>query len=301
MFLVMMVLMIVAAAVSVLVFLVMMVLMIVAAAVSILVFLVMMVLMIVAVAVSILVFLVMMRAMRLLHFLQIVLHARLSAHRVQQLFPGQLVPRSRHQRGVRIMLAQQRNGRVQLCLRDGIRAGEDDRPCGFDLIVVKLAEVFHIHLDLARIHDRDGKAQRNIFVRDLFHGGLYIGELAHAGRLNDDAVGMILFDHLRQCLAKVTHQTATNTAGVHFRNIDARILQKSAVDADLTEFVLDQHQLLTAVGFADHLFDQCSFSRSEKSGVNVDFCHTVFTPSKFVFTRTAYAIVPAHYGCVQIL
>ena len=52
---------------------------------------------------------------------------------------------------------------------------------------------------------------------------------------------MVLLNNLSQRLAEVTHQTAADAAGVHFGNVDARILQETAVNADLTELVLDQH------------------------------------------------------------
>ena len=176
------------------------------------------------------------------------------------------------------MLPQHGNGRVQLALGDGIGTGQDDGGGGFDLIVVELAEVLHIHLDLARVGHGHGVAQRDLVIRHLAHSGDDVGQLAHAGRLDQNTVGMVLGNDLLQRLAKIAHQRAADAAGVHLGDVDAGILQKAAVNADLAELVLDQHQLLPLVTFGDHLFDQGRLARAEEAGENINFCHKK-TPS----------------------
>ena len=171
------------------------------------------------------------------------------------------------------MLPQHGNGRVQLALGDGIGTGQDDGGGGFDLVVVELAEVLHIHLDLARVGHGHGVAQRDLVIRHLAHGGNDVGQLAHAGRLDQNTVGMVLGNDLLQRLAKIAHQRAADAAGVHLGDVDAGILQKAAVNADLAELVLDQHQLLPLVTFGDHLFDQGRLARAEEAGENINFCH----------------------------
>ena len=91
---------------------------------------------------------------------------------------------------------------------------------------------------------------------------------------------MVFSDDLFQCLAKVAHQTAADAAGVHFRNVDAGLLHETAVNADLTKFVFDQHQLLTLVALGDHLLDQRGLTGTQEAGVNINLCHNIFTPSK---------------------
>ena len=171
------------------------------------------------------------------------------------------------------MLPQHGNGRVQLALRDGIGTGQDDGGGGFDLVVVELAEVLHIHLDLARVGHSHGVAQRDLVIRHLAHGGNDVGQLAHAGWLDQNTVGMVLGNDLLQRLAKIAHQRAADAAGVHLGDVDAGILQKAAVNADLAELVLDQHQLLPLVAFGDHFFDQGRLTRAEEAGENINFCH----------------------------
>ena len=218
-------------------------------------------------------FLVLFREALHLHLCQLRRDGRLAFQRLDQLLARQLAPRGGDDGGNGIMLPQHGNGRVQLALGDGIGTGQDDGGGGFDLVVVELAEVLHIHLDLARVGHGHGVAQRDLVIRHLAHGGNDVGQLAHAGRLDQNTVGMVLGNDLLQRLAKIAHQRAADAAGVHLGDVDAGILQKAAVNADLAELVLDQHQLLPLVAFGDHLFDQGRLARAEEAGENINFCH----------------------------
>ena len=205
------------------------------------------------------------------HLLQLRCDRILPLHGLQQLCAGKILPGSRYHRCIGIVLPQQRNGCIQLCLGNHIRTGKDDRFGGFDLIVIELAEILHIHLDLAGINHSDGTAQRNCIIGHLFHSCDHIGKLANAGGLDDDPIRSILIDHLGQSLAKITHQGAANTAGIHLGNVNAGILQKSAVNANLTKFVFDQHQFFPLISLRDHFFDQCCLAGAQKAGINIDF------------------------------
>ena len=112
-------------------------------------------------------------------------------------------------------------------------------------------------------------------VCDLFHRADDVGELAHTGGLNDDPIGIVLCDHLGQGLTKVAHQAAADTAGVHFGNVDTGILQKAAVDADLAEFVFDEHQLLALIGFGNQLLNEGGLTGTQEAAVNIDLCHEI--------------------------
>jgi len=65
----------------------------------------------------------------------------------------------------------------------------------------------------------------------------------------------------KSCL-KISCKTAANATGVDFRNLDSSFLQKSAVDTDFTEFVLDKNNLLFIVSISNKFFDKCGFSRT---------------------------------------
>ena len=145
---------------------------------------------------------------------------------------------------------------IQLVLRDHICTGQQDRGSSFYLIVVELTEVLHIDLHLAGIYHGCRKAQLHRIPGNLFHRGNHVGKLAHAGRLNNDSVRCVFLNHLGQRPAKVSHQAAANTTGVHFGNVDAGLLHKAPVNANLAELIFDQHQLLSRISFRDHFLDQ---------------------------------------------
>ena len=143
-----------------------------------------------------------------------------------------------------------------------------------DLVVVELAEVLHIHLHLVHIGHGDKAVQLHIqMLSHAFHSAGHIGELAHAGGLDDDAVGVVLLHHLLQGGAEIAHQRAADAAGVQLVDLDAAFLQKAAVNADLAELVLDQNDLLAGKGLFDELFDQGSFTGTKEAGENIDFGH----------------------------
>ena len=50
---------------------------------------------------------------------------------------------------------------------------------------------------------------------------------------------MKLGGYLLQGLGEIADERTANTAGIHFRNIESRVLQKSAVNSDFTELVFD--------------------------------------------------------------
>ena len=197
----------------------------------------------------------------------------LAFHGLDQLRAGEVIPGSGDDGSHLVVLPEHLHSGVQLELIDGIGTGQDDGGGGFDLVVVELAEVLHIHLHLACVHHGHGVAQGHFVARNLVHGADDIGQLAHTGGLDDDAVGMVLGDHLFQSLAEVTHQGAADAAGIHFGDVDARILQEAAVNADLTELILDEHQLLSLVALGNQLLDQGGLAGSQEAGINIYFGH----------------------------
>ena len=86
---------------------------------------------------------------------------------------------------------------------------------------------------------------------------------------------MVFPDDLGQRLAEVAHQGAADAAGVHLSDVDARILEEAAIDADLTEFILDENQLLACVSLLNHFLDQRGLACAKKTGVDIDFCHLI--------------------------
>ena len=80
--------------------------------------------------------------------------------------------------------------------------------------------------------------------------------------------------------------TAADAARGHLGDLDAGLLQKAAVDVDLAEFVLDQHELFAAVGFRDQLFDERGLAGAQKAGENVNFRHKKYASFFFIDFQT---------------
>ena len=179
------------------------------------------------------------------------------------------------------MLPEHGNRLVQLLLGDGIGTGENDGRCSFDLVIVELTKVLHIHLHLACIGHSHSVTQLHIL--HLLHSADHIGQLAHAGGFDDHAVGVILGNHLLQSPAEIAHQAAADAAGVHLCDVDAGFLQETAIDTDLTEFVFNEHQLLAAIAFCDEFFDQRRFAGTQKAGININFRHRIHLLYGFYF------------------
>ena len=204
-------------------------------------------------------------------------------HGLHQLLAGELRPRRRDDHGVLVVLADHGDALVELFFLHAVSAAEDDGVGRLDLVVVELAEVLHIHLALRRVRHGHKVAQLHVVRRDLAHGADDVRQLADARRLDQDTVRRVFGDDLFERAAEIADQRAADAAGVHLRDLDPGLLQKAAVDADLAEFILDQHQLLAVVGFLDHFLDERRLAGAEKTGININFCHAK-TPSSKQFS-----------------
>ena len=218
--LVMVVMIVMMAAVMLMLIIVFIVVMMVMAVMLILVIMVMMVAAMMLVLVILVVIVMMMVMMVLFLFVLVVLLGLGAADHVSQLFgecvlllhgledlcAGELVPRRRDDDGVLIVLAQQGHGGSQLLLGDGAGAAENDGGGGLDLVRVEFTEILQIDLALRGICHGDEAAERDALVRNTLYGADDVAELADAGRLDEDAVGMIVGDDLLQRAAEVADE-----------------------------------------------------------------------------------------------
>ena len=188
----------------------------------------------------------------------------------------QLVPGGSEDGGVGVLLPQQRHGGLQLLLIQLLGAGEDDGAGGLDLVVVELTEVLHVDLHLGGVGHGDKAVE--LHVRHVLDGVLHrhndVAELAHTGRLDEDAVGGKLLMYVLQRLVEVAHQGAADAAGGHLADLDAGLLQEAAVDADLAELIFNEHQLFALKGLGQQLLDERGLASAQKTGYDVDFCHS---------------------------
>ena len=220
------------------------------------------------------------------HLLQQLIRQGNLLHGGEDRLPVQLVPGGGEDGGVGVLLPQQGHRRLQLLLAQLLGPGEEDGAGGFDLVVVELAEVLHVHLHLGAVRHGDEAVQHH--VRHLGDGVLHrhhhVGQLAHAGGLDEDAVRLELGLHVLQGLAEVPHQGAADAPGGHLADLDAGLLQKAAVDADLTELVLDEHQLLTGKGLGEQLFNESGLAGPQEAGDDVDLGHWYQVLCSKIFT-----------------
>ena len=190
-------------------------------------------------------------------------------HGGEQLLAGQVLPRGGDDAGVLIQAAQHGNGLVEALLRALSRAGQQD-----GLILEKLTEVLEIHLSLERVNNGYKAVQLNLEVRVLYRSD-NIRQLADAGRLDQDAVRMVLVHNIVQRLAEVANQRAADAACVHLVYNNAGILEETAVNADLTELVLDQNNLLTLERIGQQTLDEGRLAGTQKTGNNINFSHAL--------------------------
>ena len=273
--------------VVVIVVMLMLMIVIVAAAGAVLVMLVMM-LMVMVMLVLMVMLVVMLVVMLMLMVVMMMLVVRLvrdflenlrnevaaAFHGGEQLLAGQVLPRGGDDAGVLIQAAQHGNGLVKALLRALSRAGQQDGTGMRHLILEKLTEVLEVHLGLERVNNRDEAVQLNLEVRVLYRSD-NIRQLADAGRLDQDAVRMVLVHNIVQRLAEVANQRAADAACVHLVYNNASILEEAAVNADLTELVLDQNNLLTLERIGQQTLDESRLASTQKTGNNINFSHAL--------------------------
>ena len=190
-----------------------------------------------------------------------------------QLRARERVPVGGHDHRVLVLRAAKCHGSIHALTRKLARVRKDDRARVGNLVAEKLAEILHIHAALARVHHGHKRADLQAILAHAPHGAHHVGKLADARGLDQNTVGVILVHHLDQRLAEIPHQRAADAARIHLGHVHARVREKSAVHADLTELVFDQHQLFARVGLLDQLFDQRGLTRAEKAGKNIDLGH----------------------------
>ena len=78
-------------------------------------------------------------------------------------------------------------------------------------------------------------------------------------------IRMILFNYHLQGFLEVTLQCAADTAAVDLGHFDAGFLQETAVNADLTEFIFYQDNILARKYIFDQLLDQGRLAGPQKT------------------------------------
>ncbi len=125
----------------------------------------------------------------------------------QQRISGQVIPRRCHDADARMLLFHQRAALLDALRGQQLRAAENHRRARLNLVEEELAEVLHIHAALARVHNGRAAGHNEVAVAFLraLDSGEDFAQLAHAGRLNQQAVRMILRNQVINRLLEVAH------------------------------------------------------------------------------------------------
>ena len=157
------------------------------------------------------------------------------------------IPRCGNDGSALIVLTDKRHGGGKLFFVHACGAAENDGARVVDLVAVKFTEILHVNAALGGVGNGGEAVELDLIRKHALHRADDVGQLAHARGLDENAVGMKFIKHLAKRLGEVTHKAATDASAVHFGNLDARFLEKAAVNADLTEFVFDEHRFLARV------------------------------------------------------
>ena len=143
------------------------------------------------------------------------------------------------------------------------------------LILKKLSEILKIYPGLFTVSHRNPARHFNIHITPH---SLYrpdnIRQLSNAGRLNENPVRMVLLNHLAERLTKISHKSTADASGIHLRNLNPCILQKTSVNTNLSKFIFNQHQLLPGKNLFKKQLNKRSLPRPEKARNNIYLCHS---------------------------
>ncbi len=214
-------------------------------------------------------------------------------HRLQNMPSLNLFPGRGNNGSLIILLPNHFQTFIQLISRDILGAAQNHRPRIFNLIVIKFAIILHIYFTLGGIHHR-GSAVNHSALPDVLYRLHHVRKLPYAGRFNNYPVRRIFFQHLFQSLTEISYQGAADAAGIHLRNLDARLLEKASVNANLSKFILNQNQLLPWKSLGNQLLNQRSLSRTQKTRYNINFCHlkSFLSYAISIFHLNIFHIIP---------
>ena len=186
-----------------------------------------------------------------------------AAHRVIDRLSVQIVPGRGDDSCGAVQLTDDCDILCQLFLTHILCAGKNDTGRGCDLIIKEFLEVPVI--DLAAVRVYDGGITCQLQPVNSSDSPKDIRELSDTGRFNDDPFRGIGIQYLFQTGLKIPFQGTADTAAVDFPDFNSGFLQKSAVDADFSEFIFYQYDFLACEHVLDQFGDQGCFAGSKKA------------------------------------
>ena len=137
--------------------------------------------------------------------------------------------------------------------------------CKLDLIVEKLAEILRVLFALICVNNGGKAVKYHILGGNVLHRLDNVGKLANARGLDEDTLGSVGLNHLGESLAEIAHKGAADAARVHFGDLNACVLHKSAVDTYGAEFIFNKNELFARKSLFDKLFDKRGLTCAQKS------------------------------------
>ena len=150
---------------------------------------------------------------------------------------------------------------------------EHDATRVFNLIIKELAKVLHIHLALRSVYDRRKSVESSVMLLCTLCRLDNVRKLSYARGLDENTVGLIFVDNVCKRLREIAHKRATDASRIHFVDLYSRLLQKSAIDTDSTEFIFNKNDSFTLVCFLDKLLYKRGLSCAEEARENINLCH----------------------------
>ena len=187
-------------------------------------------------------------------------------HDLQELGAVDLVFRRRDDGRLRVESPDLFHSLLHFGIIRNVCTAQDDSSSRLHLVSIELAKVLQVHFAFLYIHHCGGAVQHH--VRICLHAlnrFLDVGELSDSGWLNEDPVRMVGVNDLFQRSAKVPHKGAADTSGIHFPDLYSGLLEEASVDADLTELVLNEHDLLSLKSLFQQLLDERRLAGSQKA------------------------------------
>ena len=129
---------------------------------------------------------------------------------LKDLYSGEVIPGCCDDLCVIVDLADESYCLIELILSDIACTAQDDRSCILDLVLIELLEVLEVDAALGSVDNCNCSADLCSF--DALNGSNYVGELAYAGRFDEDPVGSELVDYVLQGCAEVADKAAADTA-----------------------------------------------------------------------------------------
>jgi len=209
------------------------------------------------------------------------LKCRCSFHSIKKLSAGKLIPIRRNNNCGGVMFSYESDAFLYFILIYELSVAEDYARRVFNLVVKEFAKVLHVHLALLGINNCCKSIKDCALCISTLYSLDNVGELAYSGWFDKNSVGCKLIYNLGKSLGKVADKRAANATRVHFVDLYSRICKKSAVDTDLAEFVFNKNDFLALICLCEKLFYKCCFTRSEKSGKNINPCH--YKPRNYNF------------------